>query len=407
MRGKFHFQHIFERFTNSNILLGCRPIILFLLYTTTFHISCNHGDKAVDLLAAGTMCHYITEKGWAHTNEELLKEIQKIRPRSTQTDDMLLIPGGYFSYGAQPRQDIASNLFSGQPKSDEWPVNRVYIDSFWMDETEVTNRQFADFVTATGYVTTAERPISLEEIMAQVPPGTPSPPDSALAPASLVFIKPSSDQVKNPSVDSWWKFVKGANWRQPEGPGSDINGREDHPVVHVSWYDAQAYARWAGKRLPTEAEWEYAAAGGDVKQIFAWGNELNPSTTGGNYWQGEFPFVDTAEDGHDGTAPVKSYLPNRFGLYDMSGNVWEWCEDWYHHDQYSCLNDRKSHHNPQGPPLSYDPGLSHAYQRVLRGGSFLCNDSYCAGYRTSARMKSAPDTGLSHTGFRCVTNKVK
>jgi formylglycine-generating enzyme required for sulfatase activity len=197
----------------------------------------------------------------------------------------------------------------------------------------------------------------------------------------------------------WWKYVAGADWRHPDGPGSSIAGKEKHPVVQIAWEDAIAYAKWAGKRLPTEAEWEHAARGGLNGQPYVWGSEQMP---GGKYeanlWQGSFPNENTGDDGFKTTAPVGSFPPNGYGLYDMAGNVWEWCSDWYRPDYYKSSPTL----DPKGPETGFDPDEPNIPKRVVRGGSYLCNDSYCGGYRASARMKAAPDTGMPHTGFRCV-----
>ena len=237
---------------------------------------------------------------------------------------MVWVGGGEFTMGTD------SDL--GWP--DEKPAHRVRVDGFWMDEHEVTNAQFRAFVEATGYVTTAEKAPRLEEVMAQLPPGSPPPPKENLVPGSLVFTPPAG-RVNLDDVSQWWAWTPGANWQHPEGPGSSIEGKDDHPVVHVSWDDAVAYARWASKRLPTEAEWEFAARGGLDGQPYVWGNE-RPSDTQihANIWQGEFPHQNTVKDGFARTAPVQSFLPNGYGLYDMAGNVWEWCADWYQRDLY-------------------------------------------------------------------------
>ena len=305
---------------------------------------------------------------------------------------MVWIPGGQFTMG--------SDHPLGRP--DELPLHEVRVDGFWIDITEVTNAQFREFVEATGYVTTAERPIDWELLKQQVPPGTPKPPDEKLQPGSMVFHQPAID-VSLRDIRGWWRWVPGASWRHPEGPGSTIKGRENHPVVQVSWNDAVAYCEWAGKRLPTEAEWEFAARGGLEGQPFVWGDApLSDKEPQANIWQGEFPVVNTKADGFVRSAPVKSFSANGYGLYDMTGNVWEWCGDWYRPDTYARQASQKVVVNPTGPEASYDPRRPLIPQRVQRGGSFLCNDSYCASYRPAARMPCSPDTGMSHVGFRCV-----
>ena len=317
--------------------------------------------------------------------------------RSAAPPGMVWVPGGEFTMGTD------SDL--GWP--DEKPAHRVRVDGFWMDVTEVTNAQFRDFVEATGYVTTAEKPPVLEELKRQMPPGMSPLSPEKLVPGSLVF-RPTKGPVDLRDYSQWWHWTPGASWRRPEGPDSNLDGRENHPVVHVSWDDAVAYARWAGKRLPTEAEWEFAARGGLDGKPYVWGDEpFNPKKPQANIWQGEFPYHNTAEDGYERTAPVKSYPPNGYGLYDMAGNVWEWCADWYDLDLYRRRAGRGVVVNPTGPERSADPTRPFTPQRVQRGGSFLCNDSYCSRYRPGARHGCSPDTGMSHVGFRCVQSPSK
>jgi formylglycine-generating enzyme required for sulfatase activity len=306
---------------------------------------------------------------------------------------MRWIPGGEFTMGSD----------DAEARPDEKPRHRVRVNAFWMDETEVTNAQFRAFVDATGYVTTAERAPVLEEIMKQLPPGTPPPPKEALVPSSLVFNPPPGPvALDNHAV--WWTWAQGANWRQPEGAGSTIEGKDNHPAVHVSWDDAVAYCKWAGKRLPTEAEWEFAARGGLEGKPYVWGDEKpSEEKPQANIWQGSFPNGNTNKDGFARTAPVRSFAPNGYGLYDVAGNVWEWCSDWYRNDTYAITAAAGAVAvNPQGPDSSFDPSEPTIPKRVQRGGSFLCHATYCASYRPSARMKTSPDTSLSHAGFRGV-----
>jgi len=305
---------------------------------------------------------------------------------------MVWIPGGEFTMGSDNKDS----------KKDEKPPHNVRVDGFWMDATPVTNRQFKEFVDATGYVTTAEKAPILEEIMKQVPPGTPAPAPELLVAASLVF-KPTQGPVRLNNIRQWWAWISGANWKHPTGPDSSITGKEDHPVVQVSWYDAEAYAKWAGKRLPTEAEWEFAAYGGQKDVAYVWGNEeFSEEKPQINIWQGQFPYKSTKPNGYIGTTDVKTFHANPYGLYDMSGNVWQWCSDLYHVSHYAEEAKKQISVNPTGPATSYDPEEPYALKYVHRGGSFLCHSSYCKGYRITARMKTCPDTSLNHLGFRCV-----
>ncbi|HTU22012.1 MAG TPA: formylglycine-generating enzyme family protein [Gemmataceae bacterium] len=332
------------------------------------------------LASASFAATYLAVTYWPHTSLE-------------QPPGMIWVPGGEFTMGTD------SDL--GWP--DEKPAHRVRVDGFWMDETEVTNAQFRRFVEATGYVTTAEKVPVPEEILRQSRPGAPPPPKENLVPGSLVFT-PTSGPVDLDDYSQWWKWTPGASWRRPEGPGSSTEGREDHPVVHVSWDDAVAYAKWAGKRLPREAEWEFAARGGLDGKPYGWGDD--PPGLGGkwqaNIWQGSFPYRNRAKDGYERTAPVKSYSPNGYGLYDMAGNVWEWCSDFYRADLYRLWAGQGVVVNPTGPASSFDPRYPFGPSRVQRGGSFLCCDGFCSRYRPSARHGCSSDTGMSHVGFRCV-----
>ncbi|MFI5172713.1 MAG: formylglycine-generating enzyme family protein [Chitinophagales bacterium] len=307
---------------------------------------------------------------------------------------MVWIPGGEFIMGTDT---------DPQRRTDEMPAHSVKIDGFWMDITEVTNAQFAEFVKATGYITTAEKPIDWEEIKSQVAPGTPKPSDEMLMPASMVFTQTEMPVDLN-NYMNWWTFTKGADWKHPQGPLTSIKDKDDHPVVQVSWDDAVAYCKWAGKRLPTEAEWEFASRGGLNNAIYPWGSDKDlPKYT--NSWQGNFPNINTAEDGFAKTAPVKSYAANGYGLFDIAGNVWEWCSDWYDVNYYQACFAKGTIINPSGPDKCNDPNQPFNLVRVKRGGSFLCNDVYCSSYRITARMSTSYDTGQDHSGFRCVKSK--
>lgn len=315
-------------------------------------------------------------------------------PPSPAPDGMAWIPGGGFAMGS----DLPNT------NNTERPVHQVRVSGFWMDRCEVTNAKFAAFVAATGYVTTAEKPVDWEQMKSQVPPGTPKPSDEMLAPGSLVFIAPDHPVQDFRDYSQWWNWVHGADWRHPSGPGSSIAGLDQHPVVQVSWDDAVAYSRWAGKRLPTEAEWEFAARGGLAGKRHPWGDEPSPDTEArrANIWQGRFPDRNTAIDGYPTTSPVATYPANGYGLHDMAGNVWEWCSDWYRADAYEIAAAIGVVSDPVGPDQSWDPAEPLAPKRVIRGGSFLCHLTYCESYRTAARRGTTFDSGSSHTGFRCV-----
>ena len=300
-------------------------------------------------------------------------------------NDMVWLPGGTFTMG------------NNQGNPDERPEHKVTLDGFWIDTHEVTNAQFKQFVEETGYVTVAEKQPSIDSIEG-LDPSLVDP--TALMAGSVCFRIPDQPVTSLNNHLQWWTFVPGANWRHPTGEDSSIVGKDDHPVVHVCYEDALAYCQWAGKRLPTEAEWEYACRADSAPTKYVWGDEMKPDGRWlANIWQGDFPGGNTLEDKFMTSSPVKTFPPNAFGLYDMGGNVWEWVSDWYRPDYYS----RSPASNPQGPSSSYDPAEPNVRKRVTRGGSFLCSDVYCVGYRPSSRMKSAPDTGLIHTGFRCVS----
>ena len=318
-------------------------------------------------------------------------------PKTEAPEGMVWVPGGEFTMGNEDQ--TASSRAEG-------PEYRAKVDGFWMDATEVTNAEYRKFVNATGYVTIAERPIDWEELKTQLPPGTPKPPAEMLQPGSLVF-DPAGPVSNYNDISQWWVWMHGADWQHPKGPGSSIEGKDDHPVVHIAYEDAEAYARWIGKRLPTEAEWEYASRGGNKHSSYAWGDQLMPDGEFlANFFQGNFPDTNTKLDGFNASAPVKSFKPNDYGLYDMIGNVWEWTSDWFRPDTHvinaSLAADASFCLNPVGPAASYDPYDPYNPKRVVKGGSFLCSEQYCSNYRPSARMPTSIDSGQEHVGFRLV-----
>jgi sulfatase modifying factor 1 len=323
------------------------------------------------LVALVLLCSACSEK--AHVdrlNRELAQAVAD--EHRAKPPEMRWIPGGEFRMGSE------------NPK--EGPVHTVTVSGLWMDTHELTNAEFAKFVDATGHVTIAEKAPTREEF--------PDAPPEKLVPGALVFTG-TAGAVRLDDYTQWWEYRAGANWRHPQGPGSSIAGKERYPVVHVTYSDAGAYCEWAGKRLPTEAEWEFAARGGLDHATYVWGNE--PKEKMANLWDGEFPHHNTGSDGFLRTAPVGSFAPNGYGLVDMAGNVWEWTSDWY-----APSFDPAAAVNPKGPQKSYDPLDPGTHKRVIKGGSFLCNDVYCSGYRPSARMPAEVNTPMEHIGLRCV-----
>ncbi len=305
---------------------------------------------------------------------------------------MVKIPEGTYMMGAEGKLAL--------PR--EYPKHPVHVNAFYIDTHEVTNAEFQKFVEETGYKTIAERPIDWEELKKLLPPGTAKPPDENLQPGSMVFTpRPGIKDLTN--FYQWWDYIHGANWLHPEGPDSNIEGKDDHPVVHISVADAKAYAKWAGKRLPTEAEWEWAARGGLKDKTYPWGDkDVNEAPYECNSWQGTFPNTNTAADGFEKRAPVGSFAPNGYGLFDMGGNVWEITTDLFDVNYYKTLSTEEILDNPKGSTRSLNPHAPYGEHTVIKGGSFLCNDSYCASYRVSARMPLEKDSGMNHVGFRLV-----
>lgn len=306
---------------------------------------------------------------------------------------MVWVSGGSFLQGAVPQDKTAM--------MHEKPQHKVTVDGFFMDITEVTNSQFKKFVDATKHITVAERKVDWDILRKQVPAGTEKPHDSILQPGSLIFKKTKSTVPNLYDFSQWWKWEIGASWKHPNGKNSSITGKENYPVVHIAYEDALAYCKWANRRLPTEAEWEFAARGTQQNTTYFWGNEEGLLSEKANSWEGEFPVTNTKMDGFEGLAPVKSYPPNSFGLFDMAGNVWEFTSDWYHVEYYKEIASSNTK-NPKGATKAYNPNNPYLKEKIMKGGSFLCNASYCASYRVSSRMGTSLDSSLEHVGFRTV-----
>jgi formylglycine-generating enzyme required for sulfatase activity len=385
-------------------------ILLFTLYSCKEKGDAVKAIKQQEPLSCSSVNRANMILGASDLNPEYMKAIEAISPnkdKSSSTEGMVLIPAGIFEMGGDIPEGFEAMPATALPQGDELPKHAVKVSSFYMDQHEVTNAQFREFVEATGYITVAERPVDWEELKKQLPPGTPKPSEENLQPASLVFNYAPSGASKN-NLGNWWSFKPKVNWRQPRGPESSIEGLDDHPVVHISWYDALAYAKWAGKRLPTEAEWEYAMRGGLNNAMYPWGNEKTEGATNfANHLQGEFPYTNTVADGFERTAPVRSFPPNGYGLYDMAGNVWEWTNDWYSAKYYSELaQSGEIAVDPPGPAEGFEVYNNLEKKKSVRGGSFLCHDDWCSGYRNARRMRNTPDTSMEHIGFRCVRDAI-
>ncbi|MDO1511483.1 formylglycine-generating enzyme family protein [Maribacter confluentis] len=357
------------------------------------------------LICSMLACCKTEPKSNANAHEEAVQETGGVAPNHklfveqpadiAVPEGMIWVPGAAFKQGAVGMDKMAMG--------HEKPAIEVLVDGFFMDVTEVTNKEFAQFVKETGYITVAERGIDWNELKKQVPEVTPKPHDSILRPGSLTFKKTKSPVANLYDFSQWWQWSIGANWKHPNGPESSIEGKEDYPVVQVAYEDAMAYCKWAGRRLPTEAEWELASRAGKFGTIYQWGNDSGQLVKSANTWEGNFPNENTKLDGFELRAPVKSYPPNAYGIYDMAGNVWEWTSDWYNSGYYKEYTNRgKVILNPTGALEPFTPNNPLAREKVIKGGSFLCSASYCASYRISARMGSSMDSALEHTGFRTV-----
>jgi formylglycine-generating enzyme required for sulfatase activity len=363
------------------------PAATIVLTLVVWALYSNHASKREQVVAGNNPAVRISPSAFEATVPN------RGDPPGKALEGMTWIPGGEFSMGANDPPDMDD--VGMKATTDGRPIHRVYVDGFFMDKTDVTNDEFAKFVKATGYITVAERKPRSEDY--------PNAPPENLVAGSIVFSPPDHPVPLNDHFQ-WWSYVQGADWRHPEGAASNIRGKDAYPVVQIAYEDALAYAKWAGKRLPTEAEWEFAARGGLSGKPFAWGDEFRPNGKWmANTHQGHFPNHDTGEDGYVGIAPVAKFPANQYGLYDMAGNVWQWTSDWYRPDYYKQLAETGSvARNPQGPQTSFDPAEPREPKKVHRGGSYLCTDQYCSRYIVGTRGKGEVSTGTNHLGFRCV-----
>ncbi len=356
--------------TNCNGIYFNTNAYFVLLFTSAFLISCKFGKFDDD--------------------KKRIENTKKIKT----PEGMVWVKTKSFLMGAKMNDNYAMKR--------EKPAHQVMVDGFFIDATEVTNKQFKEFVDATKYKTIAERPINWEEMKKTLPPDTPRPHDSILKPGSLVFNKNVNLVANMNNYAQWWTWKIGANWKHPQGPKSSIEGKDDYPVVHVAYDDALAYCKWANRRLPTEAEWESAAQGNSDNTIFTWGNDSKELDANANTWQGQFPIKNEAKDGFSFIAPIKSFPSNDIGIYDMLGNVWEITSDLFNVNYYQGIASEIII-NPTGAQKSYNPNNPYEKEYIIKGGSFLCHASYCASFRISARMGSSFDSASDHKGFRTVT----
>lgn len=369
--------------------LSIYPVLLFSL----LFFSCKN---EAEIKESQTNENQQTEKQTsAEVNKVNPEDLLKQQPEEIEAPEgMVWVSGVKFTMGATDGDPYAL------PR--EKPAHPVAVDGFFIDQTEVTNAQFKKFVEETGYLTIAERPVDWEELKKQVPPGTPKPPDSVLQPGSLIFRKDLENVANLNDYGQWWEWKRGADWKHPQGPNSSIEGKDNFPVVHVAYEDALAYASWAGRDLPTEAEWEAAAHGQRHGGIYTWGDDESKLNDEANTWQGQFPVKNVPEDGYKYAAPVKSFPPNSLNLYDMAGNVWEFTKDNFNTRYYQQALQQGELLNPKGSTTYFNEDNPYQKEKVIKGGSFLCNKSYCASYRISARMGTSMDSGTDHLGFRTV-----
>ena len=354
------------------------------------HLSLTNTNRISKLLFIVVVFSFFSCENEKKQSEK--KTIERVNPA-----DMVWVEKKRYLQGAKVNDPYAMNR--------EKPSHHVTVDGFYIDATEVTNKQFEAFVNATNYITVAERPIDWEDLKKDLPSGTAKPHDSVLKPGSLIFNKNVEGVVNMRNFGNWWTWKIGANWRHPQGPKSSIEGKEQYPVVHIAYEDAMAYCKWANRELPTEAQWEAAAQGTNNNTIFTWGNDPKLINQKANTWQGVFPTTNNPLDGYKYISPVKSFPPNSIGIYDMAGNVWEMTSDNYDIDYYKTLAGKSNLLNPKGAKKSYNPDNPYIQEKIIKGGSFLCNASYCASYRISAKMGMSPDSGSDHIGFRTVLQK--
>lgn len=363
-----------------------KPFLSVVLTISFFIVGCKNKTEPKEVTVSNTIQETITTPVLAQEKAEV-----------NTPKDMIWVPKKTFLMGAKENDSYA------MPR--EKPSHKVAVEGFFIDTHEVTNLQFKKFVEATNYITIAERAIDWEEIKKSLPAGTPKPADSILQPGSLIFNKHAKGVVSMANYGQWWKWKIGANWRHPEGPGSSIEGKDNFPVVHVGRKDALAYCKWANRKLPTEAQWESAAQGKFDNNIYTWGNKHEDLNKNANTWQGKFPEENISEDRFEYIAPVKSYPANTIGLYDMAGNVWEMTADLFNVNYYKDLDLNIVYENPKGAAKSYSPANPYQTEYVIKGGSFLCHESYCASFRISSKMGMEQDSGSDHIGFRTIATK--